>query len=285
MTPPQTVGDAVRALAHHLEDAGIESAVIDARLIVGHALDLSRLAIIGHPERDVSPDQWESIQSLAGRRATDEPLAHITGEKEFWSLPFRVTSATLIPRPDSETLIDALLKVYAGSKGPRRILDIGTGSGCLLGALLSEWPGAAGVGLDVSTEAVFIARQNLKALGLSERCEIVLADWPAYQTDHPFDLVVSNPPYIPTAEIITLAPGVRDYEPHTALDGGPDGLDVHRKIADQVAGLLTLDGRIAVEFGLGQAEKIQRLYELAGFSDLQSHTDLGGRERCLLATV
>jgi len=285
MTPPRTIGDAVRTISTQLEKAGIENATSDARLIVGHATALSRSALIGHPEQELASSHWNECMTLAGRRAAHEPISHLTGEREFWSLPFRVTPDTLIPRPDSETLIEAVLQAFKTSQPPRRILDIGTGSGCLLAALLHEWPEAHGLGLDVNEGAVDVARKNLEELSLDARAVVMVSDWRAYQPDQTFDLVISNPPYIPTKGIKDLEPDVRDYEPHLALDGGPDGLDHLKAIAAKVAGLVRPGGRVAVEFGIDQSHDVGRLFRDEGLSDIEFHQDLGGIERCLLATV
>ena len=280
-----TIGDAVRSIAHHLEQARIDEAVSEARLIIGHALDLSRSEVIGRKDEKLSEIQLISCRSLAKRRLASEPMAYLMGEKEFWSLSFKVSQDTLIPRPDSETLITAILDHSRNAETPKRLLDIGTGSGCLLAALLFEWPEATGVGIDSNDGAVSVAQQNMDTLGLAGRSDIVAAVWPAYLPGEKFDLVIANPPYIPTVDIPTLDPDVRDYEPLSALDGGPDGLAMHREIAHHAKAVLKPGGLIAVEFGIGQSGNIQRLYGAAGFEPMHIHEDLGGKDRCLLATV
>ena len=285
MIAPGTIGDAVRSIAHHLEQAGIDEAVSEARLIIGHALDLTRSEVIGRKDEKLSENQMIRCLSLTKRRSACEPMAYLIGEKEFWSLPFTVSQETLIPRPDSETLISAVLDHSRKAGTPKRLLDIGTGSGCLLAALLSEWPRATGIGIDSNNGAVTVARQNLDTLGLAGRCDIVEATWPTYCPGEKFDLIIANPPYIPTVDIPSLNRDVRDYEPLSALDGGPDGLAIHREIADNAGAVLETDGLIAVEFGFGQSGEIKLLYGAAGFNPTQIHTDLSGTDRCLLATV
>ena len=257
----------------------------EARLIIGHALGLTRSEIIHRNAEKLSEDQITRCRSFIERRSAREPMAYLIGEKEFWSLPFKVSRETLIPRPDSETLVDAVLNYTRKAGTPKRLLDIGTGSGCLLAALLSEWPEATGIGIDSNKGAVSAARLNMDRLGLAERGNIVAASWPAYQPREKFDLVISNPPYIPTADIQTLNPDVRDYEPLSALDGGPDGLEIHREIAEQTGAVLKTGGLIAVEFGIGQSSYIQRIYRAADFDSIRIHKDLYGTDRCLLATV
>ncbi len=280
-----TVGDAIRSIAHHLQQAGIDEAVSEARLIIGHALDLTRSEVIGRKDEKLSETQLTRCRSLTERRSALEPMAYLRGKKEFWSLTFKVSQETLIPRPDSETLISAVLDRVRNAKIPRRLLDIGTGSGCLLAALLSEWPEATGTGIDSNDEAVSLARQNLDTLGLAGRSNIVAAAWPAYQPGKIFDLVIANPPYIPTGDIPTLSRDIRDYEPLSALDGGVDGLAIHRKIAHHAGSVLRTGGLVAVEFGIGQLGDIQLLYRAAGFDQIHVHPDLSGMHRCLLATV
>lgn len=257
----------------------------EAQLIIGHVLGRSRSGIIGNKDQELSMAQLKRCRSLSKRRSACEPIAYITGEKEFWSLPFIVSRETLIPRPDSETLVSAVLDQAEKTKTPKRLLDIGTGTGCLLAALLSEWPAATGIGIDISEGAVDTARQNLGMLNLLERGIIVAAEWPFYQTQEKFDLVIANPPYIPSAVIASLDRDVRDYEPLLALDGGPDGLKIHRAIARHAQSVLGAGGLIAVEFGAGQTNDIQQIYEAAGFKHTQVHADLSGTDRCLLATV
>ena len=280
-----TIGDAVRSITLHFEQTGIDEAHSEARLIIGYALGLTRSEIIHRNDEKLSEDQITRCRSFIKRRSAREPMAYLIGEKEFWSLPFKVSPETLIPRPDSETLVDAVVDHARKAETPKRFLDIGTGSGCLLAALLSEWPEATGIGIDKNEGAVSIARLNLDRLGLAERGDIVAAAWPTYQPREKFDLVIANPPYIPTADIQTLDPDVRDYEPLSALDGGPDGLEIHRKIADQTGAVLKTGGLIAVEFGIGQSSYIQQIYKAAGFDSIHIYKDLYGTDRCLLATV
>ena len=225
-----SIAAARRALAESFRLAGVDTPELDARLLVGHALGLDHTGLATAAERALTPPETEAIAGLAMRRLAHEPVARIVGKKEFWGLALRVTPAVLVPRPDTETVVEAALAA-AGRSGPRsralRIVDIGVGSGALLLAILSELPNASGVGTDRSLAAIETARSNAVRLGLSSRAAFVACDYGAALSGG-FDMVVSNPPYIPTNHIATLAPEVRDFEPRPALDGGNDGLDAYR---------------------------------------------------------
>jgi release factor glutamine methyltransferase len=214
-------------------------------------------------------------------------MAYILGEREFWGLPFKVTPAVLVPRPDSETVIEAVLSLMPDRVRPWRILDLGTGSGCLLLTLLREYPEASGVGLDASPEALEVAQENARALGLVDRATLQSGDWRSSgwfdRAGGSFDLVVSNPPYIQSGVIGGLMPEVGRYEPRLALDGGRDGLDAYRAIAAGVPGLLVAGGRLAVEVGEGQAPEIERLFTHVGLAPAGRWRDLGGIERVVAA--
>lgn len=216
-----------------------------------------------------------------------EPMAYILGEREFWGLPFKVSPAVLVPRPDSETVVEAVLAVMPDKARAWRILDLGVGSGCLLLTLLREYPQASGVGLDASPEALAVARQNAEALGVSDRVRLVSGDWRradwARGLGGRFDLVVSNPPYIESAAIEGLMPEVSRFEPKLALDGGRDGLDAYRLIAAAAPALVAAAGHVAVEVGDGQALDVQGLFAAAGLFPLAPWKDLGGIERVVAA--
>ena len=199
-----TIGDAVRSITQQLAQAGIDEANSEARLIIGYALGLTRSEIIGRKDEKLSEAQLTRCRSFTNRRSAREPMAYIMGEKEFWSLPFTVSPETLIPRPDSEALVGAVVNHALKTETPKRLLDIGTGSGCLLAALLSEWPEATGIGIDKNDGAASLARLNLDTLGLAGRGDIVAATWPIYRPSEKFDLVIANPPYIPTTDIQPL---------------------------------------------------------------------------------
>jgi len=276
-----------RAIAS-LKAAGIDNAQLDARLLMRHVSGLAPEQILADPDRALSDEEEQRFFGLVDRRAAREPLSHILGRREFWSLDFEVSSAVLDPRPDSETLIEAVLARVRAS-GPRdgeglSILDLGMGSGCLLLTLLHELPGATGVGVDISPEALAIAKSNAERLGLASRARFVESDWTA-ELSEKFDVIISNPPYIRHADIADLAAEVRDHEPALALDGGMDGLDAYRRIVPALGRLFDGDsGRLrfaAFEVGEGQAGDVSNLLLENGFSDVKKHRDLAGIERCI----
>lgn len=267
--------------AAQLSSAGLETARLDARLLLGYATGTTQEALLGYPERVVDGDALARYRTYIERRAQHEPLAYVTGEKEFWGMTLAVTAHTLIPRPDSETLVDAVLNALPGRDAPWRILDLGTGSGCLLLALLKELPNACGVGVDINPEAAAQAARNAQALGMASRSHWHVGRW-AEGVSGPFDIVVSNPPYIPAAEIATLVPEVAEYEPRLALDGGVDGLDCYWQIAVGLDGLLTPGGIAAFEIGVGQGAAVREIGIHAGLRFVTSAHDLAGIERCVV---
>jgi release factor glutamine methyltransferase len=277
----QTVSAALAEIAQRLRQAGIESPRREARLLVGHVLGIGPEAIIAGPERSLTVAESDRLAESAGRRVRREPLSHILGWREFWSLPFRVTAETLDPRPDSETLVEAALDCIADPVLPVRILDLGSGTGCLLLAVLSERPHATGIGVDRNPGAVEIARANAAKLGLADRAVFASGDW-GKGLDEVFHLILTNPPYIPVTEIHGLAPEVALYEPRLALAGGPDGLDCYRAIAPDLHRLLKKGGHAVVEVGLGQADKVQGILAAVGLRPLRRAHDLSGVERCLV---
>lgn len=277
----QTVSTALAEVAGRLRQAGVDSPRREARLLVEHVLGIGPEGIIAGPERSLTAAEYDRLADFAGRRARREPLSHILGWREFWSLPFRVTSDTLDPRPDSETLVEAALDCIADRSAPVRVLDLGSGTGCLLLAVLSERPHATGIGVDRNPGALDVARVNAAALGLTDRAEFVLGDW-GKGLDEDFHLILTNPPYIPVTEIHGLAPEIALYEPRLALAGGPDGLDCYRAIAPDLHRLLTKGGYAVVEVGLGQADSVRGILASVGLRLLRGVHDLGGIERCLV---
>ncbi|MBA4046746.1 MAG: peptide chain release factor N(5)-glutamine methyltransferase [Erythrobacter sp.] len=270
-----TVGEAIRAAAERLA-ATSDTARLDAELLMAHALGVSRSDMLLRAMRDPAPD---GFAALVERRAGHEPVAYITGEAEFYGLTLKVTPATLIPRGDSETLIEAALDV-AGPSG--RALDLGTGSGALLLAVLAQRPGAEGVGIDASPAALVVAEGNAAALGLGARSRWLVRDWHAEGWTNgigTFDLILCNPPYV--EEGAALDPQVRDHEPHTALFAGPEGLDDYRVIIPQLVKLLAPGGLAMFEIGAGQAEAVTAIAEAAGLS-AELRRDLAGRPRALV---
>lgn len=253
---------------------------LDARLLVGHALGLDAAGLIVHADRPVSDADVARIIALAERRIAGEPVARIVGEKEFWSLPLRLSPETLVPRPDTETLVEAALAFVrreGREREPLTILDLGTGSGAILLALLSELPAATGVGVDIAESAARTARENAERLGLARRARFVVADWAAGILGR-FDLVVSNPPYIRHEEIPGLPLEVRRFDPDIALNGGADGLAAYREIINGLEAILAQEGRAFLEVGADQAAAVAELAELL---DLEAvpHKDLVGIDR------
>ena len=278
----QTVETARRALAARFRDAGLNSPELDARILVGAALGLDLTGVIAAAAQVLTAEQAELLQDFTRRRTAGEPVARIVGVKEFWGLPLRLSPATLVPRPDTETLVEAALEILRrGSNGdcPLRIADLGTGSGAILLALLSELPNASGVGTDISVAALRTARDNARQLGFLPRAAFLACDYAAALSG-PFDLMVSNPPYIRSAQIASLDPEVRDHDPHRALDGGIDGLDAYRLIARQAKRLLAPGAVLAVEVGQGQSEDVQGLMTAAGLAPAgPPKSDLAGIRR------
>jgi len=279
------VGQAVQTLADRFHRAGIESARLDARLLVAHVLGISPQQVFGYPENHLTADEVSSLEQVSKRRADREPLARITGEKEFWSLTFHISDETLIPRPETETLIDAVLERFPDKSQPLRILDLGTGSGCLLVSLLHELTGASGVGVDISEPALQTARTNARHLGVENRSRFVQNDWGrslGRKCSGQFDIIVSNPPYIVTATIDRLQREVSAYEPRQALAGGEDGLEAYRKLIPDVCSLLGGNGFLALEIGIGQATDVQALGITEGLTPAGCRQDLAGIDRCVL---
>ena len=261
-----------------LEAAGLDTPVLDARLLVERAAGVDRLALITDPHRPVGDGAASILESLIDRRARGrEPMAYILGKREFRGLMFETTPAVLIPRPDTETLVEVGLRLVENRAAPR-ILDIGTGTGAVGLSLLQAKPFATAVLTDISPDAAAVASRNADALALSDRAGILLGSWAA-GAEGPFDLIVSNPPYIPSADIAGLEPDVRDHEPHLALDGGPDGLHAYRAILAQAPGLLAPGGGLAVEIGIGQADDVAALFAAADLSEIAVTPDLAGRAR------
>ncbi len=283
--PMPAIGDALRIAATQLQAAGVAQARRDARLLFSAATGLSHEDIIRDPDAAIRPEQAQAFTAMIARRVAHEPVSRILGRREFWSLDFEITPDTLDPRADSETLISAALSMIEDRGRALRVLDIGTGSGCLLLALLSEFPRAYGTGIDISRGALDVAHRNALRLGFSGRakfirCDVQSASW-LEQTGGPFDIVISNPPYIENAVIAELAPEVTLFDPFTALAGGVDGLDFYRMITISLVHLLCPDGLVIFEAGAGQAEAVQMLLRQAGLAVSAPHHDLGGVARAV----
>jgi release factor glutamine methyltransferase len=278
-----TIEQARRELARAFRQRGLDSAELDARLLVGHALGLSHTALAREARRTLTTAEAAAISALAARRLAHEPVARIVGRKEFWELSFNLNSETLVPRPETETVVEAALEALGRESRARalRVADLGTGAGPLLLALLSECPAAIGVGTDTSWAALSCARDNARALALAGRAAFILADYGSALAG-PFDLVVSNPPYVRHDDIMTLQPEVRDFDPARALDGGADGLDGYRAIAADARRLLAPDGVLVVELGAGQLDAVTPLFAAAGLAAAPPRHDLSGAARALV---
>lgn len=282
-----SVAETLHLLTKAFRLAQIDSADADARLLVAHALQLDRAQLIAQADRIIEAREADAVHALAARRLKREPVARIFGRKEFWSITLTLDPAVLVPRPETETVIEAALDfvVRGGLRMEKlRLLDIGTGSGALLLALLKELPNAAGTGIDISEAALQVAGANAVSNGLAGRCAFVACDIAA-GVQGPFDLIVSNPPYVARGDIAILAPEVRDYDPRGALDGGPDGLDAYRAIAAQAPALLATGGRLIVELGAGQEPTVRALFTKAGLTISRVTPDLAGIPRALNASI
>lgn len=272
---------AARMLGWRLKQAGLPTPELDARLLVRGVTGASEVEMIREPGAFITAAEEELLAACEQRRLAGEPVSRILGMREFWGLDFVVTPAVLDPRADSETLVAAALDLLRGRAAPR-LLDLGTGSGCLLLALLHERDDATGIGVDISDEALEVARGNAARLGLASRAGFVRTDWTA-GIGGVFDLVVSNPPYIASADIATLAIDVRGYDPHLALDGGADGLDAYRALARLLPPVLAPGGHAVIELGRGQAAQVAALFETAAFDTTHTVPDLAGVPRALVA--
>ena len=281
----------MRDTAVALTAAGIDNARFEARLLLAEASGLTIEQLVARGTDAVPANVVEMARSLTARRVRREPMAYILGEREFWGLPFKVSPAVLVPRPDSETLIEAVLSLMPDRARAWRILDLGLGSGCLLLTLLREYPQARGVGLEASAEALAVAQENANALGVADRAQLIEGDWRRtgwaeallQALGGPFDLVVSNPPYIASAAVPKLMPEVSSFEPRLALDGGAEGFDAYQVIIAASPRLVTAGGFMAVEAGEGQASEITRIFAAAGLTPRPPWKDLGGIDRVVTA--
>lgn len=279
--PGETIGAFLCQAGQVLRAAAIENPRLEARLLLAHALGTTTDALLRDTRAPVPAEAAARFGTLLRRRMAHEPVAHLLGTRGFWTLDLAVSPATLIPRPDSETLIEAALDLFRERRAPGRILDLGTGTGCLLLAALSEFPGAFGVGVDRSAEAAALAARNARANGLADRAAFLVGDW-ADALSGCFDLILCNPPYIESAVIAGLDPEVAQFEPRSALDGGADGLDNYRRVTEALPALLAPEGVAILELGIGQARAVGSLAGDAGLAVLGTRSDLGGVERALL---
>ena len=280
----QTVETARRTLTARFKSAAIDSAELDARLLVGAALGLDLTGMITGAHRRLTLDESNHLEGFTRRRLAGEPIARILGLKEFWGLPLKLSAATLVPRPDTETVVELALEILRADNAadrPLRIADLGTGSGAILLALLSELPAAHGCGTDISVDALETAGNNAARLGLADRATFIACDY-ASGLSGTFDLIVSNPPYIRSADIELLARDVREHDPRAALDGGADGLDAYRALVPQAAGFLAPGAVLVVEAGQGQSGEIEALITASGLiAASPPKADLAGIKRAV----
>jgi release factor glutamine methyltransferase len=273
----QTIAAQLNHARQALAPVAGEGAGLEARLLAGHAWGMSPEDLLRHAD-DARDDA--ALQQLLARRLTHEPVAQIVGHRFFWKDAFAVTRDVLTPRADSETMIEVLLQLRPQQQVPLRLLDLGTGSGCLLLSALREYPQGTGVGVDQSVAALVVARANAASLQLHSRSDFCCSNW-CSNVSGEFDVILANPPYIETADIATLDADVRAHEPHSALDGGADGLDCYRSILQQIGAHLAPEALLLFEVGAGQASDVARLGAAHGFTLIQTTPDLAGIARVL----
>jgi release factor glutamine methyltransferase len=283
-TSAATVGTLLADASAHLAGAGVAEPRREARLVIALALGIDPAAVLGWPERAVAADAVAVAAALVARRARGEPFARLKGRREFWSLDFALSSDTLDPRSDSETLVVAALADITDRAAKVRIVDFGTGTGCLLLALLSELPQARGVGIDISAGAIAVAERNAQALGLAARAEFQLGGWDT-RIDGQADVILANPPYIRSSEIGRLPCEVSAFDPLAALDGGPDGLSAYRLLGPAIRRALGPLGSAYVEIGAEQGSQVARIFVESQLTVRAVKQDLAGVERCVIATL
>jgi release factor glutamine methyltransferase len=278
-----TLVKAWNAAKDRLKNVQIDQPAIDARLLLEVAADVTRTDIITDPYRVLTEAQMATLDDFLNRRARREPVSHIIGRKGFWKILLQVNKNVLTPRPETEVIVDEVLKAFPEQMA-FNMLDLGVGSGTILLAVLAERPAGKGLGIDVSEEALAVARENAANLDLAGRVALLRGDWTNGLGDDSFDLVVSNPPYIATDVIETLEPEVRDHEPRLALDGGPDGLDAYRFLAGEILRVLKPGAMFAVEIGYDQSEAVETLFKQAGGQNVKTIKDLSTNDRVVTGT-
>ena len=279
--PAGTIGFFLCQAGQRLRGAAIEAPRLEARRLLAHVLGTTEEALLRDPRAAVPADKAQHFATLLARRVAHEPFAYLTGRVGFWTLDLEVSPATLIPRADSETLVEAALAACPDKRAALQVLDLGTGTGALLLAVLTEFPAANGIGIDLKPEAAALAARNAERLGLAARARFLAGDWAA-AIRGPFDLVLCNPPYIESAAIPSLMPEVAQHEPASALDGGADGLAAYRRIIADLPRLLAPRGAAVLELGAGQQAAVEALGRAAGLTPEVCSADLGGVPRALV---
>ena len=286
MPEAATLNEAFVKAAHILRRAGIETPELDARLLLCHVGGLSHETYIANAQEALQPEAAARLEQAIARRLRREPISRITGTREFYGRDFLLGPETLDPRSDTETLVEAALESARAGGGRKRklsLLDLGTGTGCILITLLAELPHAHGLGTDVSESALALAATNAERLGVADRASFLAADWLDSLCGR-FEFVLSNPPYIATADIAELAADVSAYDPRRALDGGPDGLEAYRRVAARIRNVLAEDGKLLVEIGARQSDEVAEIFATAGLEIAESRHDLAGRPRVVVVS-
>lgn len=278
----KTIQSIVIEMREQFKATGLDTPELDARLLVQDILGISHEELLLNYSRIISDSESKTLIEAVQRRILREPVSRILGTRAFWKFDFKISRETLDPRADSEALVEAVLR-HVDKRAPLTILDLGTGTGCLLLSLLHELPLATGLGVDISAGAVQIARQNAADLGLSKRADFTISDWSNLAINEPFDLVISNPPYIRDGDIADLEPEVRQYDPYCALAGGGDGLDCYRSIVNILENILVPHGKFFLEIGYDQAESVKGILAGKGLHVLHVDQDLAGRDRCIVS--
>ena len=277
------IGCVLNVAEQSLKSVGIDTPRLDAKLLLAHVLDCQPQMLGLRRAELLTPDQHQRFQTLLDQRRQRQPVSQIVGSRGFWTLDLHVTRDTLDPRPDSESLIEAVLEHLPEETAPLNVLDFGTGTGCLLLAVLAEYPHAQGVGVDISPAALAVAQGNAERCGLSGRVQLVRSRWGnALGGERRFQLILSNPPYIPEAQIDGLEPEVTQWEPRLALSGGDDGLECYREVLPHMARLLVVGGLAVLEVGAGQAPDVAALGQACGLDLVGFRRDLGGVDRCVI---
>ena len=277
-----TQREILKTTVRRFKEARLDSPVLDARLLVEFGLSTDWSALFTEPDHELTQLEADKLETLIQRRLSHEPVSRIIGRRAFWKLELGISPATLDPRPDTETLIMAVLKLRPDQQAACRILDLGTGSGAILLALLYEYPNATGVGIDLSQHAIAVAEANALAHGMQDRVSLAAQDWAAPVTGK-FDIVVSNPPYIRSGDIADLPPDVKHFDPLEALDGGPDGLEAYRSLARRLPDVTAPGALVALEIGQGQAAEVEEILQHHGFTETRRWRDLGGIDRVITA--